>query len=44
LRTETVNPVTRAYATKRRAEGRTTREIMRCLKGYTTRQLLSALA
>lgn len=39
-----VDPATRAYVTKRRAEGRTTREIMRCLKRYTTRQLFRALA
>lgn len=38
-----VDPATRAYVAKRRAEGRTTREIMRCLKRYITRQLFRAL-
>lgn len=38
-----VDPATRTYVAKRRAEGRTTREIMRCLKRYITRQLFRAL-
>jgi len=39
-----VDPVTRAYVARRRAEGRTTKEIMRSLKRYITRQLLRTLA
>jgi transposase len=35
---------TRAYVTRRRAEGRTTKEIMRSLKRYITRQLFRTLA
>lgn len=35
---------TRAYVTRRRAEGRTTKEIMRSLKRYITRQLYRTLA
>jgi transposase len=34
---------TRAYITRRRAEGKTDREIRRCLKRYTTRQLYRQL-
>jgi transposase len=36
-------PTTRAYITRRRAEGKTDREIRRCLKRYITRQLYRAL-
>ncbi len=32
-------PTTRAYLTRRRAEGKTDREIRRCLKRYIARQL-----
>lgn len=39
-----VDPATRAYVARRRAEGRTTKEIMRSLKRYITRQLFRALA
>lgn len=35
---------TRAYVNKRTAQGRTKKEIMRCLKRYITRQLFRALA
>ncbi|TCN53375.1 transposase [Rhodococcus sp. SMB37] len=35
---------TRAYVARRRAEGRTTKEIMRCLKRYVTRQLFRTLS
>lgn len=33
------DPDTRAYVDRRRAEGRTTKEIRRCLKRYLARQL-----
>jgi transposase len=36
-------PHTRAYITRRRAEGKTDREIRRCLKRYVTRQLYRTL-
>ncbi len=39
-----VDPATRAYVARRRAEGRTTKEIMRCLKRYITRQIFRTLA
>lgn len=39
-----VDPGTRAYVARRRAEGRTTKEIMRSLKRYIARQLFRALA
>ena len=39
-----IDPATRAYVARRRAEGRTTREIMRSLKRYITRQLFRTLA
>ena len=39
-----VDPETRAYVARRRAEGRTTKEIMRSLKRYITRQLFRTLA
>jgi len=39
-----IDPTTRAYVTRRRAEGRTTKEIMRSLKRYITRQLFRTLA
>lgn len=39
-----VDPATRAYVARRRAEGRTTKEIMRSLKRYVTRQLFRILA
>jgi hypothetical protein len=38
-----VDPATRAYVARRRAAGRTTKEIMRCLKRYITRQLFRTL-
>jgi transposase len=34
-----MTPATRAYAQRRRAEGKTNREIRRCLVRYVTRQL-----
>jgi transposase len=37
------DPATRAYAERRRAEGRTDREIRRCLKRYIARQLYRQL-
>lgn len=37
------DPTTRAYAERRRAEGKTDREIKRCLKRYITRQLYRQL-
>ncbi len=37
------DPATRAYAERRRAEGRTDREIKRCLKRYIARQLYKQL-
>jgi transposase len=40
LRTD---PVTRAYAARRRAQGKTTREIKRCLVRYVARQLYRLL-
>jgi transposase len=40
LRTD---PVTRAYATRRRAQGKTNREIKRCLIRYVARQLYRLL-
>jgi transposase len=39
----THDPDTRAYAEKRRAEGRTNREIRRCLKRYLARHIYRAL-
>ncbi|MCD5422693.1 IS110 family transposase [Rhodococcus pyridinivorans] len=38
------DPDTRTYVARRRAEGRTTKEIMRCLKRYVTRQVFRTLA
>ncbi|GAB4975494.1 hypothetical protein MAHJHV55_54060 [Mycobacterium avium subsp. hominissuis] len=38
------HPPTRAYVARRRQEGRTTKEIMRSLKRYITRQLFRTLA
>ncbi|WP_229022778.1 helix-turn-helix domain-containing protein [Actinomarinicola tropica] len=35
----TCDPATRAYAQRRRAEGKTTREIIRCLKRYIAREV-----
>ncbi len=37
------DPTTRAYAERRHAEGKTNREIRRCLKRYITRQLFRQL-
>jgi transposase len=37
------DPATRAYAARRRAEGKSDREIRRCLKRYIARQLYRAL-
>jgi len=39
----TYHPETRAYVERRRAEGRTTKEIRRCLKRYLARQLYRTL-
>ena len=39
-----IDPTTRAYVARRRAEGRTTKEIMRSLKRHITRQLFRTLA
>jgi transposase len=39
-----VDPATSAYVARRRAEGRTTKEIMRSLKRDITRQLFRTLA
>lgn len=39
----THDPATRAYVERRRAEGRTTKEIRRCLKRYLARQLYRTL-
>uniref|UniRef100_UPI0038733157 IS110 family transposase n=1 Tax=Pengzhenrongella sicca TaxID=2819238 RepID=UPI0038733157 len=39
-----IDPDTRAYIDRRRAEGKTTKEIRRCLKRYTTRQIYRTLA
>jgi transposase len=39
-----MDPATRAYVARRRAEGRTTKEIMRSLNRYITRQLFRTLA
>lgn len=36
-------PTTRAYVARRTAQGKTTREIRRCLKRYITRQLYRTL-
>ncbi len=38
-----LDPVTRAYAERRRAQGKTDREIRRCLGRYVTRQLFRQL-
>jgi transposase len=37
------DPATRAYAERRRAQGKTDREIIRCLKRYITRQIYRQL-
>ena len=37
------DPATRAYVERRRAEGKTDREIRRCLKRYIARQLYRTL-
>jgi transposase len=37
------DPVTRAYAARRRAEGKSVRDIRRCLKRAVARQLLKLL-
>ena len=37
------DPRTRAYVTRRRTEGRTTKEIMRCLKRYIAREIYRLL-
>ena len=37
------DPRTRAYTARREAEGRSTREIKRCLKRYTARHLYRLL-
>jgi transposase len=38
------DPTTRAYAERRKAEGKTPREIRRCLKRYLARRLYRALS
>jgi transposase len=38
-----IDPATRTYVARRRSEGRTTKEIMRSLKRYVTRQLFRIL-
>jgi transposase len=38
-----IDPATRAYAQRRRAQGKTNREIKRCLIGYVARQLYRLL-
>ncbi|MBB3044039.1 transposase [Nocardioides soli] len=38
------DPATRDYVTRRTAEGKTSREIRRCLKRYATRQIYRTLA
>jgi len=37
------DPATQAYIAKRQTEGRTTKEIRRCLKRYLARQLFRTL-
>jgi transposase len=37
------NPETKAYATRRYAEGKSVREVKRCLKRYVARQLFREL-
>jgi transposase len=37
------DPRTQAYATRRTAEGKTTREIIRCLERYIAREVYKAL-
>jgi transposase len=37
------DPRTMAYVARRTAEGKTTREIMRCLKRYVAREVYKAL-
>jgi hypothetical protein len=37
------DPATRAYAARRRAQGKSSREIRRCLKRYIARQLYRLL-
>ncbi|MBV8995975.1 MAG: hypothetical protein JO287_20245 [Pseudonocardiales bacterium] len=37
------HPATKAYVARRRAEGKSKREIRRCLKRYIARQLYRAL-
>ncbi len=39
----TCDPATRAYAQRRRAEGKTSREIIRCLKRYIAREIYRLL-
>ncbi len=37
------DPATRAYVARRRAEGKTTKEIVRCLKRFVAREVYQAL-
>ncbi len=37
------DPRTRAYVARRTAEGKTTKEIIRCLKRYVAREVYKAL-
>ena len=38
------DPRTRAYVARRQADGKTTKEIIRCLKRYVARDVFAALA
>ena len=38
-----IDPRTQAYVARRTSEGKTTREIMRCLKRYVAREVYKAL-
>jgi transposase len=38
-----IDPATRAYAQRRTTQGKTTKEIMRCLKRYLARELFLLL-
>ena len=40
----TIDPRTQAYASRRRAEGKTDREILRCLKRHIAREIYRLLA
>ncbi len=38
-----IDPATRAYAQRRTSQGKTTKEIMRCLKRYVAREIFGVL-